>query len=80
MSDAMRRSEREVTAEVDHFEARLAELYTERCGRLVEPQPQCDPDTGDFLSPCWGWCSSCGKVQVDAARGDDTCGDCLERA
>ena len=77
---AARRSERDVTAEVDHLEARLAELYTERRGRLIEPQPQCDPETGDFLGPCWGWCSCCGKTQVDAAPGDDTCSDCARSA
>lgn len=75
-----RRSERDITADVDAIEARLAELYAERRGHLIEPQPQCDPETGDFLGPCWGWCSNCGKTQVDAAQGYDTCGSCMEGA
>ncbi len=73
-----RRSERDITADVDRLEVAIAELYIERRGRLVEPQPQCDPATGDFLAPCWGWCSNCGRAQVDAALGDDTCAHCLE--
>lgn len=74
-----RRSEAEITADVEALEVRLEELYAERRGRLIEPQPPTGED-GEPLGPQWGWCAGCGRRQVDAAQGDDTCGDCLGRA
>jgi hypothetical protein len=68
------RTETEVTGEIRVVEAHLEALYTERRGRLVD-------GTGDGeTAPAYGWCSNCGRVQVCASDGWDTCGTCTESA
>jgi hypothetical protein len=69
--------ERSLSGAIDALECRLATLYLARRGRVIDGQEPQDPELG---GPCWGWCVSCGKAQVNAGDGNDTCPTCLERA
>jgi len=69
--------ERTLSGAVDAVEGRLAILYLARRGRIIDGQEPQDPELG---GPCWGWCGGCGKVQVDAGAGNDTCPTCIERS
>ena len=61
-----RRHEATITADIIAVEKKLAALYHERRGRLVDGDPARA-----------GWCGACGRNQVDAMDGKDTCMDCL---
>lgn len=52
-----------LTAEIQFHEATVEKLYRRRAGRKVD-------DT-------WAWCSCCGRVEVNAAAGIDTCSWCI---
>lgn len=60
--------------EIADKERELTGLYRARRGRILEEKG--DPDSEDWR--CVGYCAVCGVNTVDAGKGEDTCGDCIE--
>ena len=63
-----RRSEAQITVEVEETKLRLRALHDERRGLLV---------VGNSDEVLLAWCCACGERAVVVSEGEDTCGACV---
>jgi len=76
----------ELTATIEMMNARLAQLYNMRRGKLIKTGHQITRGVGRPVGDgvyeavpedVYAWCGSCGRNTVKPSAGEDTCGSCL---